>query len=177
VNAAVYKAVNGSLAGSYGLLPAWCSGNTCTAVGSNGDATDGIYQYDSHRIPMRIGLDYCFNGTADAKTYVGKTTTFFATNANAGLNGIGRIFDMYQLNGTSAANAANNSASIIGTAAVGAMADGTNQKFINDAYQEVFDVVTRSTMSTIPPAKTAYSYYNATVGLLTLLMMTGNFSH
>jgi endo-1,4-beta-D-glucanase Y len=180
VNAAVYKAVNAST-WTNGLLPAWCSGNTCTAPGSNpGSAdptTDGIYQYDAHRIPMRIGLDYCFNGTADAKTYTAKTTTFFATNANAGLYGIGRIFDMYQLNGTAAASTANNSASIIGTAAVGAMADGSNQKFINDAYQEVFDLVTRSSMSTIPPDKTPYSYYNATVGMLTLLMMTGNFSH
>ena len=60
---------------------------------------------------------------------------------------------------------------------MGAMADGSNQKFINDAYQEVFDLVTRSSMSTIPPDKTPYSYYNATVGMLTLLMMTGNFSH
>jgi hypothetical protein len=30
---------------------------------------------------------------------------------------------------------ANNSASIIGTAAVGAMADGNNQQFINNAYR------------------------------------------
>ena len=39
-------------------------------------------------------------------------------------------------------------------------------------------MVTRGTMA--PPdstGKTPYSYYNATVGLLTLLMMTGNFSH
>jgi len=180
VNTAIYNVVNAST-WTNGLLPAWCSGNTCTAPGSNpgsaDPATDGIYQYDAHRIPMRIGLDYCFNGTAAAKTYTAKTTTFFATNANAGLYGIGRIFDMYQLNGTAAANAANNSASIIGTAAVGAMADGSNQSFINTAYQEVFDLVTRSSMSTIPPAKTPYSYYNATVGMLTLLMMTGNFSH
>ena len=30
------------------------------------------YQYDSHRIPWRIGLDYCWNGTAAAKTYLDK---------------------------------------------------------------------------------------------------------
>jgi endo-1,4-beta-D-glucanase Y len=178
VSTAVYTAL-GKLAGSNGLVPAWC-GSTCTVPASNGGANDEIYQYDSHRVPMRIGLDYCFNGTANAKTYVGKTTTFFATSAFAGLNGIGRVYDIYNLNGTQLTGTPNNSASILGTAAVGAMADGTQQTFLNDAYQAVFDIVTRSTMSTLPtstPQTTPYSYYNATVGMMTLLMMTGNFSH
>ena len=178
VNSAVYTAL-GKLAGSNGLVPAWC-GSTCTVPASNGGANDMIYQYDSHRVPMRIGLDYCFNGTAEAKTYVGKTTTFFATNAFAGKDGIGRIYDIYNLNGSQLTGTPNNSASILGTAAVGAMADGSQQTFLNDAYQGVFDLVARSTMSTLPtstPQTTPYSYYNATVGMLTLLMMTGNFSH
>jgi endo-1,4-beta-D-glucanase Y len=178
VNSAVYTAL-GKLAGSNGLVPAWC-GSSCTVPATNGGANDMIYQYDSHRVPMRIGLDYCFNGTADAKTYVGKTTTFFATNAFAGKDGIGRIYDIYNLNGSQLTGTPNNSASILGTAAVGAMADGSQQTFLNDAYQGVFDLVTRSTLSTLPtstPQTTPYSYYNATVGMLTLLMMTGNFSH
>ena len=103
-------------------------------------------------------------------------------NANAGKNGMGRIFDFYDPTTSSVPSSgitiANNSASIIGTAAVGAMADGTNLQFINDAYQAVFDLVTRGTLDTTDlTAKSPYSYYNATVGLLTLLMMTGNFSH
>ena len=178
VNSAVYTAL-GKLAGSNGLVPAWC-GSSCTAPASNGGANDQIYQYDSHRVPMRIGLDYCFNATPEAKTYVGKTTTFFATNAFAGKDGVSRIYDIYNLNGSQLTSTPNNSASIVGTAAVGAMADGTQQTFINDAYQAVFDLVTRGAMDTTDTsagAKTPYSYYNATVGMLTLLMMTGNFSH
>jgi Glycosyl hydrolases family 8 len=184
VIAAVYKSINTSLAGtsSNGLYAAWCS-NNCSAIGSNGADTDKFYQYDSHRIPMRIGMDYCYNNRTDAKTYVAKTTKFFATSANAGLNGMARIFDMYDPASGNAAAAqpapANNSASIIGTAAVGAMADGSQQAFLNDAYQAVFDVITRTTLSTDKDTskKTAYSYYNATVGLLTALIMTGAFSH
>jgi hypothetical protein len=59
------------------------------------------------------------------------------------------------------------------------MADCSNTQFIEEAYQATFDVVTRGSLSTDKDTskKTAYSYYNATVGLLTLLMMTGNFSH
>jgi endo-1,4-beta-D-glucanase Y len=166
--------ING-IAGSYGLLPAWCNSG-CT--GPDGSGNDILYQYDSHRIPMRVGLDYCWNGTAAAKTYVDKVTSFFATNAQAGKDGIGRISDLYNTSGSAASGSAPNSASIIGTAAVGAMASGTQKAFLDDAYQAVFDMSTRGTMA--PPdstGKTPYSYYNATVGLLTLLMMTGNFSH
>jgi endo-1,4-beta-D-glucanase Y len=185
---AVYGAISKlNSTNSNGLYAAWCS-NGCSQSSTNkggSDQTDLLYQYDSHRIPMRIGMDVCFGGShaADAKAYVAKTTSFFATNANAGKNGVSRIFDVYDPKTsnvpTSGVSTANNSASIIGTAAVGAMADGTNTQFIEEAYQATFDVVSRGTLSTDKDTskKTAYSYYNATVGLLTLLIMTGNFSH
>jgi len=167
VNAAVYKAVNAST-WTNGLLPAWCSGNTCTAPGSNpGSAdptTDGIYQYDAHRIPMRIGLDYCFNGTADAKTYTAKTTTSLlpmpmlaCTASDEFSTCTSSTARPRQVRRTTPPRSS-------GLPLWVPMADGSNQKFINDAYQEVFDLVTRSSMSTIPPDKTPYSYYNATVG-------------
>jgi hypothetical protein len=179
VIAAVYDVI-GTIAGSNGLIPAWC-GSSCTVTASNGSATDSDYQYDSHRIPMRIGLDYCFNATAEAKAYTSKTTTFFA---NIAQKGTGFILDMYTPSGSPTYGGGGNSASMLGTAAVGAMASG-NQAFLNDAYQAVFDILTRGTM--VPPLYTGvdsnsspqptYGYYNATVGMLTLLIMTGNFMH
>jgi hypothetical protein len=175
VAAASLSAVNGAIAGTYGLIPAWC-GSTCTVAADNGAAggTDKDYQYDSHRIPMRIGLDYCYNATAAAKTYTQKTTAFFVTQS---ANGMGYILDMYTPSGGVVNGTAPNSASIIGTAGVGAAASG-NQTFLNNAYQAVFDSITRGSMAPVDTAgKTPYSYYNATVGLLTALMMTGNFMH
>jgi endo-1,4-beta-D-glucanase Y len=170
---AVYEVINGQLGGGNGLIPAWC-GSTCTVAASSGAATDVDYQYDAHRIPMRIGIDYCFNATLEAKNYTAKTTAFFAT---AGANGLGYIQDMYTPSGSPVTGAAYNSASILGTAAVGAMAAG-NQAFLNSAYQAVFDTITRGSMAPVDPAgKTDYSYHNATVGLLTALIMTGNFMH
>ena len=143
-------------------------------AGSNGAATDGDYQYDSHRIPMRIGMDYCYNSTAAAKTYTTKNTAFFAS---AAANGIGYIQDMYTPSGGPVSGTAPNSASILGTAAVGAMASG-NQTFLNTAYQAVFDTITRGSMAPVDASgKTPYSYFNATVGLLTALIMTGAFPH
>jgi endo-1,4-beta-D-glucanase Y len=179
---AVYDAI-ANIQGTYGLVPAWCAasgGKQCAVASQNNDANDVLYQYDSHRTPMRIGLDYCWNGEAKARAYVDKTTSFFATNANAGLNGISRIFDIYQLNGNVGSSGGPNSASIVGTAAVGAMASSiaAKQPFLDDAYQAVFDAVTRATLAPKDTqGRTPYSYYNATVGMLTLLMMTGNFSH
>ena len=173
VATASLNAVNGPIEGSNGLIPAWCSGS-CKTAASNGAATDGDYQYDSHRIPMRIGLDYCYNKTAAAQSYTTKNTAFFAA---AAANGIAYIQDMYTPSGGPVSGTAPNSASIIGTAGVGAMATG-NQAFLNTAYQAVFDTITRGSMAPVDASgKTPYSYFNATVGLLTALMMTGAFPH
>jgi hypothetical protein len=120
-----------------------------------------------------MALDYCFNGSDTSKTYSNKAAAFFSTNANAGLNGTSRIFDMYQLSGTVASGASSKSASAIAAAGLAAMAAGTNQTFINDAYQAVLDLATRGTLET----SAVYSYRNATPAILSLLIMTGNFSH
>jgi len=182
VVAAVYKAINGPIAGSYGLIPAWC-GKSCTVAASNAGWGSGNYQYDSHRIPMRIALDTCFNGAVEAKAYTDRTTSFFV---HAGRNGMGHITDTYNpQSGQADGPWTTNSASILGTAAVGAMASGKDRTFLDDAYQIVFDVATRGTMAPalIPPFGSAdrrqptYGYYNATMAMLTLLIMTGNFMH
>jgi endo-1,4-beta-D-glucanase Y len=175
VSTAVYAALNTLANGTTGLVPAWCS-NNCTAVGSNGAATDGIYQYDAHRVPWRVGLDYCWNGTASAKTFLTKISAFFAgiadsSGANGG--GLGRLVDLYNLSGTTASTAPN-SMSLIGSAAVGAMS-GSNASFVNSAWQILLDGENRATLDVAKAgSQSGYSYYNATVGLLTLLSLSGN---
>jgi len=143
-------------------------------------ATDVLYQYDSHRIPWRIGTDYCWNGTAAAKTYTDKTSAFFASSSRGG-GGVGRIRDIFNPNGTDYAMASYGSASIIGTSASGAMGNSTYAGFVNDSYQYVLDVLNRGEVgdraaaAKNPAVKTAYTYYNGTVGLLMLLTMNGSF--
>jgi endo-1,4-beta-D-glucanase Y len=166
------NAISGS--SSNGLVPAWCTGGSCSAAASNGAATDTIYQYDSHRTPWRIGMDYCWYGTAAAKTYIDKTSAFFA---GKGMNGVGRIYDLYNLNGMEASGAAVNSASIIGTAAAGAMGSSANAAFMNDGYQLTLDLLNRGVYGYDGVNKSAYSYFNATVGMLMLLTMSGNFNN
>ena len=144
-----------------GLVPAWCDTSGAPKVPQNGGATN--YQYDSARIPFRIGLDYCVSGEARAQTYLAKVSQFFA--------GVGasKIVDGYDLNGTphpdpdSAANGPQ-SAVFVGSAAVGAMHDATFQSFENDAYGLVATgtLLARS------------SYYNLSWTTLTLALLTGN---
>jgi endo-1,4-beta-D-glucanase Y len=168
---AVYSAI-GSVGNSNGLIPAWCQ-NTCMAAGSNGASTDGDYQYDAHRVPWRIGLDVCWNGATQGKTFLSNNTTFFAGKAT---NGIGRVVDIYSLTGavvTGTPGSVPNSMSAVGTAGVGAMASGGNSAFMNRAYRFILDATYTSDPST---QMSAYTYFNATVGLLTALTMSGNFN-
>ena len=84
------------------------------------------YQYDAHRVPWRIGLDACWNGSsanaADAKAFLLSNTNFFVSKS---ANGIGRVFDIYQVTGgvVESSDAVPNSMSAVGTAGVGAMAN------------------------------------------------------
>jgi endo-1,4-beta-D-glucanase Y len=159
-----------------GLVPAWCN-SSCTGPESNGASTDNLYQYDSHRTPWRIGMDYCWYGTAAAQSYLMKVIPFFANTA--GGNGVGRIFDLYDpTNSREASGAAVNSASLIGMAASGAMFNAsTYRAFLDDGYQLVFDLLNRGTLAELGDGtKSAYSYFNATVGMMALLTMTGEFA-
>jgi endo-1,4-beta-D-glucanase Y len=163
-----------SLSGSNGLVPAWC-GASCAAPASNSGslnpATDEIYQYDAQRVPWRVGVDYCWNGTAAAASYLSKISAFFAGQA---AGGIGALYDEYSLSGAPYTGAVANSMSLIGSAAVGAMS-GSNGTFVNEAWQMVLDGINRGEPNLVATKNTYYTYYNATVGLLTALTLSGNF--
>ncbi len=143
---AVYNALNSGVGNSVtgGLVPAWCTTN-CTAVGSNGAATDGEYQYDSHRVPWRIGVDACWNSEAKAATYLSKIIGWFTSTSGANVNSLGlsSLEDIYQTNGTKdTTNGANNSMSMIGCLGVGAMSiSSTNGSggFAERAWQFVLE--------------------------------------
>ena len=171
-----YKYLN-AIEGSNGLVPAWCQ-SECKTRGGGGYADADMYQYDSHRTPWRMALDVCWNNNADAKDYVNKVTSFFVGQSDT--EGLGSLVDLYQGGGTVCSScsqsAQSNSMSIIGTAAVGAMATGNaaNKVFLDRAWQFLLD----ANYTSDPTFKSgAYTYYNATVGLLTALTLSGNFNN
>jgi endo-1,4-beta-D-glucanase Y len=170
VIANVYAAI-GRVSNSSGLIPAWCqtsNGTVCAIAGSNGGADDMVYQYDAHRVAWRLGVDACWNGVTTGNTFLTDNAKFFAT---AAANGVGRVSDIYMLSGTPNGDAQPNSMSAIGTAGVGAMAVGN--AFTNTAYRFLLDATYTPDPAT---RKEAYTYFNATVGLLTALTMSGNFN-
>jgi Glycosyl hydrolases family 8 len=173
---AEYAALNRISAST--LPPAWCSG-TCGTAGGGGFANATAYQYDAHRVPWRIGVDFCWNGSSAASGYLSHITSYFAGQA---ANGIDSLLDEYTTGsppGTCTSctpTAQPNSMSLIGTAAVGALASGSaNSAFINAAWQFVLDGINRGTPNIMMTGNNYYTYFNSTVGLLTALTLSGNF--
>ncbi len=144
-----------------GLVPAWCD-----ASGTPVEAFPGAmknYQYDSARLPFRIGQDYAYHRDPRARAYLEKVSRFFA---GIGADG---IVDGYELDGTPApdprAQKPNpGSAVFVGAAAVGAMFDPSYQDFIDAAYARIRTgkLLARS------------RYYNHCWTVLSLLMLSGN---
>jgi hypothetical protein len=169
----MYTVLNASLNASNGntdngLVPAWCdSGGKPNggAFGPGSGPSPTNYQYDSCRMPFRVGLDWCMNGEPRAQAYVAKTSKFF--------NGItvAKMVDGYELNGTpkaqhqTGANALIQSSAFIGPAGVGAMSNASYQTFVNDAYAVLAS----------RKALVGGTYYEDSWMVLSLLMMTGNF--
>lgn len=155
---------------SYGLVPAWSDLNgkpNGGAFGGSGGPSPTNYQYDSCRVPFRIGLDYCWFGEARAQAYVSKTTSFF----NGVVGGASKIVDGYGLDGSPQpqyqkdGSSQIQSAAFVGPAAVGAMNSSANQKFLDEAYAIL--VAGKSVVGG--------TYYDESWMVLSLLMMTGNF--
>ena len=144
-----------------GLVPAWCDVDGVPKPPSAGGATN--YQYDSARMPFRIGQDYCFYGEPRAASYLAAISSFFATV------GAANIVDGYDLDGRPRPDPATppgspQSAVFVGSAAVGAMHDAKYRVLLDDAYMRVAtgQLLARS------------RYYNLSWTALSLAMLTGN---
>jgi len=140
-----------------GLIAAWTDAEGAPSAPFGGAPTH--YQYDSARIPFRIGQDYCEFGEPRAKTYLDKVGTFFATM------GAAQIVDGYDLNGMPRAeNATAQSALFVGAAGVAAMSDPKYKPLLDDTW----GLLVSKEMT--PPSY----YYNLSWQVFSLLMMSGN---
>jgi endo-1,4-beta-D-glucanase Y len=159
-----YDTIEGNLTSANGnqtngLVPAFST--------NKGDAVSGQrhdYQYDSCRTPFRIGVDACLFNESRAKTYVAKTSQFFSQI------GAANIKDGYSLDGKPTPEWGSRgwnglSAAFIGPAGVGAMHSSSYQSFIDD----VWGLVKQNNMWC------GGQYYDESWGMMTLLMMSGNY--
>jgi endo-1,4-beta-D-glucanase Y len=136
-----------------GLVPDWCSsGGSPLPNGSSPPS----YSYDACRTPFRIALDACLFDEPRAKSYLAKTSQFFS--------GIGasNIKDGYSLTGTPTGK--NFNPAFLGPATVGSMTQPADGAFLKSGYA-----------STAGLTRNDGYYYNTSWGVLSLLMMTGNF--
>ena len=140
-----------------GLIAAWTDAEGVPHGPFDGAPTH--YQYDSARIPFRIGMDFCEFGEPRAKAYLDKVNAFFS--------GVGaaQIVDGYDLNGMPRAeNPSAQSALFVGAAGVAAMSDPRFKTLMDDTWT----LLVSKEMT--PPSY----YYNLSWQVFSLLMMSGN---
>jgi endo-1,4-beta-D-glucanase Y len=146
---------------STGLVPAWCNWE-----GKPVEAFPGAlqnHQYDSARLPFRIGQDWAYHQDPRARLYLSRVTAFFDAI------GVPDIVDGYDLDGTPRPDPKTRlpnagSAVFVGGAAVAAMHDKRYADFVDAAYARLAtgELLARS------------RYYNHCWTVLSLLMLSGN---
>lgn len=158
-----------------GLISDWCTvdgtavnGQTAFNATVTGNFTEGpVYGYDAARVPWRLGLDACVNDDPDAKARLTALLSFFANEYEDGDKIDTLLAGWYA--GHVASNAAESQVSFIGPVGVGAMAIAGRDNMRDRAFRSVLDIMENPEFNR--------TYYPATLGLITLLTMTGNFPH
>ena len=148
---------------STGLLPDFiinCDNiSECTPANSDfleGDH-DGDYYYNAGRDPWRIALDALLNNDSKSHTQAQKMITWLANATGGNAN---QIKSGYELDGTGIGEDYVTTF-FVAPFGVAAMLDSNNQDFLNDIYATIYNE--------------KEDYYEDSVNLLSLLVMTGNF--
>jgi endo-1,4-beta-D-glucanase Y len=128
------------------------------------DGENGAMGYDAARVPWRLGLGVCTGAiTSPALTAIVST---FAQKYDAGASIDLMKAGWYKRDGNVHPQAKDSQGSYIGPMGVGAMA--TNNAAMRDrAFRAMLDVLESGDYN--------HTYFPSTVGLLTLLAMSGNF--
>ena len=147
-----------------GLMPDFIINTDTTPVPAGQDYLesiyDGSYYYNACRFPWRIGNDYLISGDNRAKTAINKINSWLINSTSGNVSAIS---NGYQLNGTPINNW--NDATFIGPLTVGAMADVTNQEWLNDLYNELVNNNNSQDGD----------YYSNTIKLLSMITISGNY--
>ena len=156
---------NSVTTGEYSFLTSNQTGSTGLIPDATGQSTFG---YDACRAPWRVGLDYCWNASASAKTFLTPMVAWFlsTTQNGASVTSVGKITIPVSTSGSGTGNA---SGAITGPAGVAAMMSSSNQTFVNNSYTYLYTLINNAT------ASSSLNYFSATLGLLSMLAMSGNF--
>ena len=123
-------------------------------------AHDGEFYYNACRTPWRIAMDYLISGNIKAKRAIDKINNWIKIKTD---NNPTQIGAGYYLNGSDISGNNYSAAAFIGPLAVAAMVNSSDQTWLNNIYNHLLSLQ-------LP----ANSYYNNTLKLLTLLVISGN---
>jgi len=139
-----------------GLIPDFIkNGDPATTAVLESD-NDGKYFYNACRVPMRVGADALLNNNGVSKEIAEKISVW-AESATSG--NIANFYAGYELDGTPFANySATSFTAPLGVAAMCAK----QQTWLNHIYDSV-------------RAKHSYAYYEDSINMISILIMTGNF--
>ncbi|MDD5037202.1 MAG: glycosyl hydrolase family 8 [Methylococcaceae bacterium] len=119
---------------------------------------DGDYYYNAGRVPWRLGADALLNNDANSLAYTRKISRWAALNAAGDPQ---QIKAGYFLNGTPLPGSDYFTIFFVAPLGVAAMTDNTQQTWLNNIYEAVYNV--------------HEDYFEDSVTLLSLLVMTGNY--
>jgi endo-1,4-beta-D-glucanase Y len=122
---------------------------------------DGNYYYNACRTPMRISMDYLLSGDIRAKNAVQKMNAWIKTKTG---NNPAHIRAGYYLNGNDIPDNNYESAAFAGPFAVAAMVDVSNQDWLNNSTSFLLSLELQD-----------YTYYDNTLKLLCMLVLSGNY--
>lgn len=122
------------------------------------NTTDGAYSYNAGRIPWRVGVDALLYDDAISRTITQKISHWIEAAAN---NNPANIHAGYELNGSPLPDRAYFSTFFVAPMGVAAMNDPAQQTWLNAIYDAIYN--------------THQDYYEDSVTLLCLLILTGNF--
>lgn len=152
--------------GAHGLVPNWTNAAGQPATSPANDGNGAYYGYDACRTPWRIALDYCANGEPRAKAYLDKIAAFFAQQAPASVS---TLLDGYTADG-------GDPPTTLGDYVAGMAMFGPATAAALTGTQDTFLALGTSTLhrNTAQPGG-QFTYFNASWGVLSLLLLSGNF--
>lgn len=133
-----------------------------------GGFTEPVYGFYAARVPLRLSWDVCLEGELHAKDLLAGILNFFVDRYDGGAS-IEHLAAGWYASGDPAPGALENQISFIGPIGAGAMAFEEGRALRDRVFRVVLD--------SVESEEPRRSYYQATVGLITLLQLSGNLPH
>ena len=141
-----------------GLMPDFIVNGAPAPANFLENVTDGAYNYNAGRVPWRVGADALLNDDSLSRFIVQNISHWVETNAGGDPL---QIRSGYELSGEPLPDSDYFTTFFVAPMGVAAMNDPAQQEWLNKIYDAVFD--------------THIDYYEDSVDLLCMMVMSGNF--